>query len=738
MMIFLLVTLVVGGYFFVSSKITPSNIKAEIEQHLSKIFPQGEITVGNVTYSLGPSVFIGLEKLEGNFQNDPLFRLENIDISIPIFSILKGEGTISVSLNRPFFHYKEMGRETNWSKALGKQVNAPQKRELEKQEGGGGDIRKSFLTLPLFIRNSTLNVDLMEIDIVHSSKNKKNEIKVDKLLLKELGINSFLSFELDSFFNIALSDGKSLGFKLVSIGEMKLQEFFENSLLPASVIVKASEIKTEGLPYQISDIQSKIDFSVDPSGNIQGTSEIGYRDSSTLNFKFRIEKDETTIEDLTSSLSIKNVLEIVHADTRDIATNDPSLAIEGEVSFRGNKIDPNLKIDVLPTLHYDWGIIKTVNEISAEFRGDKAAIATKTNILGGVITSQTQAVIDVNSLERGIRRLKSNVNVNNVNMEEKLIRSFLSSAKGKENAPSKKENAKEKKESSPRDFLFPQGELNVTLNDNSIGTSKIGGVVNIRSRKKNIRMRKSQIKIDRGSLALGGNIRKQPKGFGVRFTGDLKNINVSSLRAFLPKSIGTVKGLFSGSVSGTTQYREEIQRYDVSVDISGENGSLEKMDISSSLEDLLAALPLNMGEKLKGKKIKIDPDFRSFRLNARLRESQYLFREFHFFGLKDKVEIKGNGDIYPTGGKRGEVFLSYRDGTGKLEELIRQTGESTLPLKFSGVGLHLKPDYQYTIQKLGKSYIKNKGKEKVKEMAKENIKKIFKGKNIKGLLDGLL
>ena len=742
------VFVMVGGYFFISSKITPETVRSQLEEHLEHLFPGGNITVGEVSYSLGFSAHVDIEKIEGSLGDQPFFSLENISVSIPIFSILAGGGGINISVTSPAFYYTKEGQSSNWDQALGsnslqeqKGVN-PVRREGNQEVEG---LRESLLALPIFLKESILNVDLRKLSVVYVEENKKNEVIVDKLLLKEVGINSFLSFELDSLFHIPLGEGKGLKFRFVSIGEMKIREFFENKALPVSVIVKMSDIVADGMPYNLDEIQSKIDLVLEDKEGIEGSAEVTYRETNSLGFQFRVKEEETLVDGISSSFLVKDLMEVTATNVLGLDVDETVLSLEGSFSLRGSRIEPNMKVNVAtPGIRYVSGGIETHSVLSAEVTGEDVLVTTETNMLGGAIVSETRAKINRDILRQGMAALadmNSNVNVNNVKLEETILRTFFVSKAPKVKNTSPTEMGKEISTGDEvgQVFSLPPARVKIMFNDNSLGGSKIGGTLGVRSTGNRLDLEKSSVvNIDRGSLGLSGSARPRAEGMDLRFAMNVKNVNAKSFEAFLPQYVGGVAGVFSGSVSGTATHRGGVNKYDVSLKMAARDGVIQKMEISDSLGGLVESLPFNMGEKIKDKSIRVNPGFSLFRLNARLRDSHYRLQEIYFLGQKDRAEIKGQGDIYPLEDKRGEVMLHYRDGTGKFDSLLKDVGSETLPLKFSGMGRSLRPDYDYTIKRLGERYVKNKGKAKVEKVIKDKVKEVLQGDKLKGFLDGLL
>jgi hypothetical protein len=104
------------------------------------------------------------------------------------------------------------------------------------------------------------------------------------------------------------------------------------------------------------------------------------------------------------------------------------------------------------------------------------------------------------------------------------------------------------------------------------------------------------------------------------------------------------------------------------------------------------------------------------------------------------VQVTGNGEIYPIAGARlSTMDVVMVDNTGKISDILQKnTGSKNLPMRLSGPGFDLKPDYAYTITKLSKGALKTKGEEKIKEVILKNIDKVVPAaakEKVQGLLN---
>jgi hypothetical protein len=145
---------------------------------------------------------------------------------------------------------------------------------------------------------------------------------------------------------------------------------------------------------------------------------------------------------------------------------------------------------------------------------------------------------------------------------------------------------------------------------------------------------------------------------------------------------------------------------------------------------------------VKDKQLKLDGNFETLNLKGRFTNAEYQLASFDFIGIDKKVQITGSGNIFPIAGKENSrMEVNFIDNTGKISDVLQKNvGTKVLPIKLSGPGFGLKPDYGYTVQKLAKGAMKTKGEEKLKEVVQKNIDKIVPEnakEKVKGILNGL-
>jgi hypothetical protein len=181
--------------------------------------------------------------------------------------------------------------------------------------------------------------------------------------------------------------------------------------------------------------------------------------------------------------------------------------------------------------------------------------------------------------------------------------------------------------------------------------------------------------------------------------------------------------------------------FEVTVVADASKGEVKKLNLSDYINPMLANIP-GVKDQVKDKQVKLDGNFETLSVKGHFTNSAYTLTSFDFVGLDKKVQVTGSGEIYPVASsKLSSLDVNVADNTGKISEvLLKNTGSKILPMRVSGPGFEMKPDYNYTVTKLAKGALKTKGEEKIKEVVQKNIDKIVPEaakEKVKGILNGL-
>lgn len=528
-----LVVLFAAGWLYVSSKASPEKLREQLEMALARVFPQAVIMVGELDYRVGLGLDLGVRAADvsASLPDGPVFRLGALRASVPVRSLLAGGGTVVVSLEEPLLRHHARGDSSNWSRAMdgGLLDGAGAGDDGDDGDGDddGADDPGAAAALPALLAGSRLDVSVEGLELDVSIDGRETRATIDRLLLRDVGVDSATSFELDSDVAARPPGGRGLAFGLRIRGEARPGEWLGGGDLPVRAEVGVDGLTLEGTPVRDADVESEIELAVGRDGRLRGSVRASQGEARTLEADFE-----------------------AHA-------------------------------------------------------------------------------------------------------------------------------------------------LGAEVEDARIG---IGG----------------------GSARLALSVSVGGERMTTSFRGSVEDVDAASFQGLLPKEAGTVGGTFRGTFRGTSRHAGAANGYDVSLDLEGADGVLERMDLTGALESVLSRLPSRLAERLGGRTVTLSPGFRRLRARGRFRETLHSLRELSFEGLSGGVAVRGRGEVRPGGGP-GEILLEVTGG-GALGDLLREARADSLPLRFAGDGLALRPDHAHTARVLGRNYLRTEGRRRAREAAREAVR----------------
>jgi hypothetical protein len=166
-----------GTLFYISSKISPAEIKKVVLENLTKQFPNCNVTLGDLNFSLGFSFKFDAKNFSMSLKNHEkdgeLIKVDEAQISIPIWAIITGGGSIEVNVNNPEIYYLVYNKDENnlktalagaaKSEDVAPIAEADNKGQKEKTLDAGNDANK--VKLMNFFAKSNVNIKFTLIQI---------------------------------------------------------------------------------------------------------------------------------------------------------------------------------------------------------------------------------------------------------------------------------------------------------------------------------------------------------------------------------------------------------------------------------------------------------------------------------------------------------------------------------------------------------------------------------------------
>jgi hypothetical protein len=761
-----------GAIYYASTQINPEEIRKLALDQISEEFPNAETELGKLDFSLGLSIGFELDSLKMKLKKSKggheLVAIKNLNVDIPLWSILMGGGTINLDLDKPYLNYVEGKKGNNWQAALPTKrqkakierlKKASKKKPLEKKTVKKVEKEHSIL-IPALVSQSKINVKFKDVNINYQLKDKsKGSLVLNKFLIKNLNFKTESAFELDSKINYVMPTKEKLSFKALLIGHFNLKNYIETKDLKSLVILTLEDFSMSGSKIKIPNLKTDLTVLLKANGDLNGSVKTLFDGGDTLKTDYSVNKSGIYLKNLNISIAIKRLLKIVGEKIDAIYPGESNFNISGKVDISKRKgINPSIEYEITKGFSLQSQGQYMPTTLKGNIRGQAYNINAMSKFFGGVVTTNVATRFNLNKIETEISKLAPiniRVGVRDIVLPKPFIQAALypenktentvnSNTQGNKSSVTKKGKANSKMVKTPAPIL-PTFRLNLDWVNVDVAKNIFSGKSSILVQGNSIVTKSLDFNFSKGKGKVIHSTNLLANGAtSSKLDVSLKALNLDSFRAFLPpKMIGNIKGTFSGTIKGTaSSFAKRAPKYDLVTNLKATNGELVGVNISEHVNSIVSSIPLVKNKFKKDKNYKIDGTFEKLTFKGRLKDTHYNLKNYYFLGVDKKVEIKGNGNLYPVSKtKKGELLLSFIDNTGKISApMIKHVGTKVLPVKMKGFGFALKPDYGYTIKKIGKSAYKKKGKKAVKKQVEKLKNKYLKGENkkkINKLLKGL-
>jgi hypothetical protein len=739
------IMLFVGVFYYASTKLRPEEIKKMAIAQAKTVFPNADLSLATVDIGWGFNFNIHLEKLKLVATKDgkqtEMMAVDQLIVKVPIWALLSGRGIVEIKLDAPMMNYAEFTEGNNWTYALGNK-----KSEEVKASSGANPAA----ALGIFGK-SKINVKLADISVKYLLRDNSNgEIKISRFLIKGLNFDSATAFELASTANFVMKDKSKISFDTLVIGQLNIADLVKNGSVSSMVIVKVNNMAKTGLAMKFPEVTTNVDVLLKKDGELSGKILTSFETQNKITANFKMTK-EIEITDINVDIILKDVAAILGLE--NLADMSKSkLVSKGNIIYGADKkINANMTFAISPGIGYSKEGITATTSVEGSFKTKELAVKTKTDILEGEITSSVAGIFDPNE-KFDMAKLKVfdiKVVAHGMKIPEKMIREKLWAKKAVEEksdkadkATAEEATAESKSEAAAPPVGLPPSNVTLDWSAITIGNEDFSGHGRIITSLNSVAIDNMAFKFSKGTGKLSQTMVLGKNSSDSKFSFEITSLNLSSFKSFLPPFIENFAGVFTGKVTGSASiYKtQKMPAYDVTVVADAKNGELKKLNLSEYINPMLANIPI-VKDQVKGKEVKWNGNFETFTMKGHFTNNQYSIPAFDFVGLDKKVQVTGNGEIYPNpGGKLSTVDVVMVDNTGKISDiLLKNTGSKNLPMRLVGPGFDMKPDYAYTITKLSKGALRTKGEEKAKEVIMKNIDKLVPAaakEKVQGLLNG--
>jgi len=748
--IFLL--LFVGSLYYLSTKITPEEVRKQTLTFLTKNMPGASVQLGEVNYSFGTSLKFKLNNLQIKLKDEPhspLASINVLDVKIPIWAILTGGGTVGININAPILHYTEIANnQNNWNKALkSTNENVEKSTSTKKSEEKNSVSEKKSLALPAALSRSKLDLKLTNLVLKYSLLNKtKGDVEISRFFIKNLNFKSATAFEVASQIHQKAGKNEEISMEAVLIGQLNLGHYLENQELNSTMVLSLNNVKLPGLKKDISAIKADMKLNLKKDGLVDLDLDAGLGSMGYAKLKIQLLKEKINIDIRDVDISIKETLDIVGQE--GLVNSDTSrMKIKGKAEIDHGEINPKIEFQIQPAINF--AIAPKVNgdfTASGELLKDQVSLKVLGKILHGTLDLVVKVPVNLKAekMEDKIGLANVQISMNGVQIPKDDLREAIYSKQKNEEIP-KDENSSDSssKQASNKSKVIPAPILpkvtaQIKWTNISIGGEPFQGDMKILSQKNTVTSDNVKFTFSKGKGSIKFMTTLLAQGAqNTKLDAQINSLNLDSFMPFLPKNLESLKGTFSGQVKGTVEtvpLKKQAQ-YNFAVSMKAKDGEIKKLNVAEYVTDAIDGIPM-LKNKISKDGINLNNKFDSLELNGNFMPDHFQISKFTFVSSKGQLVANGHGDIYPLPNLPESVLeFDLTDQNGKLsKELQKNIGTNSLPLRVSGLQYSMKPDLAYTLKKISKSALKTQGKEQIKKIGekllngnKDGLKNLFNG-----------
>ena len=747
------VILIAGGLYYVSTKINPEEIRKIAISEIGKAMPGTDVKISSVDYSLGTSVkfFVKDFDLKLKKGKNNLFNVKNVEVNIPVLSILTGGGTIDVKILKPNMYYQQISLEkNNWALAL-----------PEKKEGSGVSQKidqvdttpssETKIELPKFVEQSKINIKVEDIHLLYMPFDKpKSDIHLSKINLKNLNLKSTTAFEIASKINFALEKQKNFKTNLQIIGEVDLGKFLEDKMLESSVVMNITDTSLSGLAFNIPDVETRAKVQINPDGVLSSKVDLKIINLANAETNIILNNNKLELKGLnlqTKLADIKNILPKDLAESLKIIDfGNSSLSIAGSMKMNLNDsvIKPDLKIDIKDPLtvnpNRDLSVQTT---LQGTLKDKDVSLSLVNNLFSGSVTLKVKTLFDPLNIPADLTQfnpIQVNLLATNLRLSKDYLQNTIYANETKSNTSTESTTTSGVDTVAATKIMLPPVNIDIEGKNIFIENQETNIEAKIKVNKDEIRSDRFSLNYGKGVLLLPFKVKIQDsQNILTNFEMTMKSISFESLVPLLPPIVSGVSGNFNGVAKGNVNLLKSGVKYNLNIDVNATNGELKDFNVKKIATTMFDGIK----DKYPAKYEKLTNRFEKLEVLAKVDEKENRVQKFLFIGENKSIQMSLAGTVFMSN-QISKLVGSISESTSSAL-LKSETGLSAIPIRITGSGVAIyNVDLGYSLKKLSEGAAKialtktkmkvnkqvnkklDKAKKKLEEEAKKKLKNLIK------------
>jgi hypothetical protein len=703
---------------------------------INKVFPNISVEIEDLEYSLVTSLKFHGKKLKFKLKNKPesasaetLFHLENFEIKIPIWALITNGGKIRVKGHNPVIYFDEYKkRHNNWKHAVSE-----------------GDFHKG-LDVISFLTNSKINIFLYDAKIRYKLSGKNaNEFLAQKLVIKNLQATNSSAFEILTHYKWKIDPVRIFESDVLVIGQVNFENYFNDGTLQSTTITTLTNNKYSRIDKTLPPIKNRLSFNLNKDGIAEYTCDIDLGEVAQLKTSGKYTKDTLSLEAFNLDLALENMNQIMNEyQLKRIRVFDfakSHLLFKGDFSYDFGKKDWDAQIAFDTSRPFSsifpYGL-NFENSIQGTIKDKNLEMNLVSEIFDGTITTKINSKLIPDNSEkfpRNFSPLNVDLRASGLKLSKVNFKDFLYSDEQEDTSQVIVEQKKQYR--TMKDYI-PRGTLTLDITQTYLGDKELklkGKLVS----QENLKSQKINYSIGNGKGEILFNTEFDANNIvSTDYQFKFKKMLLKDISLFLPEYLGEVTGELTGIFSGEQIKHNNIRKNKLKVKATVLNGKISNLNFNSYIRNLVEDKNVFKNYKTNefAKSLEdsgINNEFAKMEVGLELKNQNIIINKMLVNGKDKKYTAKGKGRIY-----RNKVVSQTKDSildfsinyqnSKFASSLKNKVGTAKIPLRFSGKGISLQPDLDYTVESLINESLKSKAS---KYMDASILDGLIKNKKIK-------